>query len=237
MKMRLFDPQLYLSGMDAYETPRHAAYLASYPWFGVEGLTEYESSQHTQSKWSQYSRTIIPSIWPGSAPDNQQVIDDGVQECIDFQLRKGCWGIILPSPLTIDPSTDYNNELRWLDAGLTYCREQNIEEPLFATIAISDLCVRYADPQDNLLLDLITDSISAREVDGVYIVLEQGSEPADSRSCSNIRSLRSVLDLVHVFSNDADLRVVVNFFGFFGFLGFFGAKSWKTVKRTKNETP
>jgi Mn2+/Fe2+ NRAMP family transporter len=27
------------------------------------------------------------------------------------------------------------------------------------------------------------------------------------------------------------------FFGFFGFLGFFGAKSWKTVKGSKNETP
>ena len=227
MKLRLFDPQLYLSDMDAYETRRHTANLASYPWFGVDGLSEYKSAQQTQSKWSEYSRKVIPSIWPGNSPANQKVIDEGVQECIDFQIRKGCWGIILPSPLTTDPSTDYTNELRWLDASLTYCKKNKIQAPLFATVAISDLCVRYADPKDNILLELITDSISAREVDGVYIVLEQGSEPADGRSCSNTRSLRSILDLVHIFSKEAELRVVVNFFGFFGLaLLAAGAEIW-----------
>jgi hypothetical protein len=90
--------------------------------------------------------------------------------------------------------------------------------------------VRYTVPTENRLLDLIADSISAREVDGVYIVLEQSSEPNETRHCGDIRSLHSMLTLVHYLSRDAGLRVVVNFMGAFGLaLEAAGAEKWASA--------
>jgi hypothetical protein len=76
-------------------------------------------------------------------------------------------------------------------------------------------------------LDLILDSIGAREVDGVYLVIEQGNEADETRHITNTRVLWSALYLTYLFSKDARKMVGVNFFGFYGLaLEAVGAEFW-----------
>jgi len=231
LEHRLFDPQLYMAGLDATESPTHCAKLASYPWFGVSGLDEYDSGIQTQASWQDDVEKKIVSICPRHPPTDSGHIRDALQQCIEFQHRFGCRAVILPSPLTTNSGTNYSAELFWLDSALEYLHHRKTENafnlPVFATVALTDVCVRYDDPNANLLLDLILDAISAREVYGVYIVLEQSSEGDGERQCGNTRALASILRLVHGFSQDCGLRVVVNFMGAFGLVcEAAGAESW-----------
>ncbi len=217
MSKRLFDPQLYQAALDASASTKHCAKLATYPWFGVSGLDEYKSSAQTQAGWTRNAKQRIASIWPGRPPRDPGIIHEAVRECIDFQHRLECMAIILPSPLTVNPGTDYAEELLWLDSALSYVEKRPAPKvPVYATVALTDTCVRFLDPPENPLLDLILDTVSAREVDGVYLTLEQASEPADSRHCGSTRALQSLLHLVHHFSADCGLHVGVNFLGAFG---------------------
>ena len=228
LKNCIFDPQLYLSSLDSSASRKHCAKLASYPWFNVKNLNEYQSAEQTQQSWMEFAKANIHKIWSGSYPDDRETIKHVVRDCVDLQLRLGCSSIILPSPLTVEPGTNYQSELIWLDSGITYINTLNgIDLPIYATLALSDICIRFLEPQDNPLLEIVLDSISAREVDGVYIVIEQASEPDDVRHCSNSKALRSVLELVHTFSKDAGLKVGVNFLGFFGlYCKAAGAEWW-----------
>lgn len=217
MAVRYFDPQLYYAGLDANSSVKHCAKLATYPWFGVTGLQDYDSGIQTQSSWRQETEENIASIWPSRPPDDPDQIRHAIKECIDFQERFGCEAIILPSPLTVDPGTDYSRELFWIDAALDYINsKENFDIPVFATIALADFCLRSFDPTENALLDIIADSVSAREIDGVYLVMEQASEPPGVRYPGDTRSLWSLLHLVHIFSQDCGLDVGTNFLGKFG---------------------
>lgn len=217
LRNRLFDPQLYLAGLDAGASPGHCANLASYEWFGIRGVQSFDSGQHTQPQWKKQAVAAIPRLWTGSAPNAPKLVAKLVRACIDFQIRIGCGTVTLPSPLTSDPSTSYNDELLWLDAGLEYMTTLGSPRPpALATIALADVCLRYSDPAKNSLLALIIDVVSARGVDGVYLVVEQGSEPTDTRQCGTKRTLWSVLHLTHAFARDAGGTVAANFLGPFG---------------------
>lgn len=227
MANRLFDPQLYLSTANPIKSPKVCAKLVSYPWFGVSNIPQYQSSVQSQSNWAAQVERQITSLWPNSTPIDAETIHLGIRECIELQIRKGFEAVILPSPLTTDPTTAYDEELMWLDEGLRIVQEIGTNLPIYATVALADICVRYNQPNENRLLELIADSISAREVDGVYLVLEQGAEPSDTRHCSDVRTLHSMLTLVHYLARDAGLQVVVNFMGAFGLaLKAAGAKTW-----------
>ena len=227
LRRRLFDPQLYLAGLDAAESPEHCAKLATYPWFGITGLFPYDSGLQTQKGWTATARARIPTLWLRNPPSDPATLRTSASECIDFQKRLGCESIILPAPLTADPATDFSQELAWLDSALEHARESSASVPLFATVAVSDICLRYSEPETNALLALILDSVSAREIDGVYLVLEQGSEAADGRHCGNVRTLSSILHLTYLFANDCRLRVIVNFLGAFGLAcEAVGAEGW-----------
>lgn len=223
MKSLLFDPQLYMAGLDAAESREYCTKLATYPWFGAFGLDEYDSGEQTQASWKKLAEEQIHLLWPKTAPTHPDVIEEGVKECIRFQREIDCSAIILPSPLTIDRSTDYQLELLWLDTAIDYIGYLNelhdsstFDTPVFATLAVSDVCVRHSAPEPNPLLDLVLDAVSAREIDGVYIILEQASETDRERQCGNTYALSSILHLVHVLSSDCNKRVVVNFLGPFG---------------------
>jgi hypothetical protein len=230
MQTLLFDPQLYLAGLEAHQSRQRCANLATYPWFGISSqLQAYDSSEQTQSDWTVKARERIASIWPSRAPTEAAEIALGVQACVDLQLRLGCEAIILPSPLTYDPSTDYRIELDWLDAGISYAK-QATEVPVYATVALSDLCFRYSPPESNQFIEMLTDAVSARGVAGVYVVIEQGSEPADAKQCGNARVLASALHLTHLFAKDASLDVAVNFLGVFGVAcAAAGARLWSSA--------
>lgn len=215
MVRMLLDPQLYLAGLDVNQSPKQCAKLSTYPWFGVPAAQVYDSGEQTQKKWMDEAVATIRGRWPGKPPTDPAVIKLGAEECVDLQLALGCEAIILASPLTHDASTSYDEELAWLDAGLAHARAHT-DRPVFATVAITDVCLRFTDPENNQLLDLISDAVSARGVDGVYFVVEQASEAADTRQCGNVRTLASVLHVVHEFAKECELTVVTNFLGMFG---------------------
>ena len=229
---RFFDPQLYLAGLDANESSGACAKLATYSWFGIDGLKEYDSKQQKQSEWKEELEKMIADIWKSSPPKasaDLEFVSQVVADCINFQMQIGCTGLILPTPLIYDPGTNLSEELLWLDIGLDFVKKFNIDLPIYATIAISDVCLRYSDPTENSLLDLILDSVSAREAQGVYLVIEQSSEANEARQIVNTRVLRSALHLTHSFKKYAGLKVGVNFFGVFGLvLEAVGADFWAT---------
>jgi hypothetical protein len=73
---------------------------------------------------------------------------------------------------------------------------------------------------------MVLDTVAAREVDGVYLILEQRVQP-ETRHSSSTRALWSLLHLVHSFSQEAKMRVAVNFLGHFGLVcEAVGAEIW-----------
>lgn len=228
MHRRFFDPQLYLAGLDANETPKPCFNLATYPWFSV-CLPEFDSSEISQSDFKKEQIEIISQIWTGQIPTGEDCISDSVAKCIQLQIKLGCEGIILPSPLTDEPTSDYSTELEWLDAGIHYIQENHIEKPIFATIAISDICLRFQDLNQNQLLNIIIDSISAREINGIYLVFEQRTERDETKYLGNTRVISAALEIIHKFKIENRLSVIVNFFGPFGIvLSAIGADIWAT---------
>lgn len=228
LNRRLFDPQLYLAGLEATSSPKPCVKLASYPWFGCTAIDIYNSKEQSQATWSADALSNIATTWPGCAPTDTDVIKNAIADCIDFQTKIGCEAIILPSPLTVDPAAGYQEELLWLDLAQEYLSTTLPSIlPIYATVAINDNCLRHLDAKNNPMLDMIADSVSARGVDGVYLVVEQGGESSDSRQCNSAKVLESLLHLVHVFSQDCGLAVVVNFVGAFGLAcEAAGAQAW-----------
>ncbi len=228
----LFDPQLYLAGLDPNQSGKFCATLASYPWFGINGINKYESDQISQKDWAKQAEKLIVNLWTRDAPDpkkDTKLVKDVIGDCVDYQLQLGCKAIILPSPLTHDPGTDYSDELFWLDSGIEYIQRNGINLPVYATIAIVDSCLRFYDPHQNPVLDLILDSVSAREINGVYLVIEQSNERSETKHISDTRVLWSALHIAHILKDDMNLDVLAQFFGPFGLaIEAAGAKSWAT---------
>lgn len=225
---RLFDPQLYLAGLEPGVAPKHCVKLATYPWFGAGDLPRFDSGEQRQSEWTDSAVKKIRKSWPGEALTDPDLIAVAAKKCVDFQRSLGTWAILLPSPLTIDFSSDYSCEMEWLDAGLRHVESlADSRVPVFATVAISDTALRlHQEPQKNPLLGVVLDQISARPLDGVYLVVEQSTESADTRQCNSARTLRSLLYLVHQFSGEAELQVGVNFVGAFGLVCEAAGASW-----------
>lgn len=229
MKHLLFDPQLYLAEIECGSSKgrKHCAKLASYPWFGVTGLPTYDSANQKQHHWMTEAVEKISKIWPGKAPTDPEAVALGARECVDFQIRKGTRAIIVPSPLTVDFASDYAAELQWVDDALAHVKALGgVEVPVFASVVISDLALKFHEPEHNPLLATVLDQLTAREVQGVYIVIEQSSEPSDTRHCASPKTLRSLLYLVHQFSREAQLQVGINFQGAFGLVCEAAGATW-----------
>src|SRR5204863_3374710 len=97
-----------------------------------------------------------------------------VQICVDVQANVGCESIILPAPLITELFTDFTIEGMWLDAGLRLAADSGRSR--LATVAISDSCLRPVPPEKNDLVETIIDQVSAREPEGVYLVIETSQE-------------------------------------------------------------
>jgi len=232
LNRRLFDPQLYLVGLDAFQSPKPCVKLATYPWIETnKEFDTYKSNLQTQQKWTEKALKQISAIWKQEEPKGETRIKEALEDCVEFQTSIGVEGIILPSILTSDLSTDYSVERDWLDLGIKVVRKQEDAAvlPVYATVAISDVCLTLVKPEENTLLEMITDVVSSREIDGVYLVVEQGGESDDVRCMTAKRSCRSLLELVHTFSKEAKLKVLVNYAGQFGFAcRGAGADTWSS---------
>lgn len=228
MQSRLFDPQLYLAELDVHRVPDACVKLASYPWFDAT-LKQYISDELSQNQWRKIAEEDIANHWTGMPPVGDQNVANAASDVVDFQMEIGCRYIVLASPLTKDPSTTYEVEISWLEHGLARARDVASGIPVYATVALQDLCLNFTEPRLNKLLDLIADQITARGVDGVYLVIEQGSEQDDTRNCGSTRTLHSVLRFVHMLSQFGGIKVFVNSLGAFGLACLAaGASEWAT---------
>lgn len=166
----LFDPQVYLAELDATRYAARCATLASYSWFETGDLDFKRTGRsRTQTNWSKKKRRLIKDYWTGRAPEN---VDEAALYAANVQHQLGCEAIILAGPLTTNPNTDLHLELEWLDRGIDVTKKVNTTGvPVLATVALSDRVLTGIAPFENALLDTVIDQVSARHVDGVYIVL------------------------------------------------------------------
>src|SRR5688572_14509315 len=207
LQRRLLDPQLYLSGLDASACVKSCVNLASYGWFNVDGLAEYDSALMTQGEWKKRAERQVARGWTGRLPRAAGTIHATVRRCIETQRGLGCEAVILPAPLLSDPASDYSSELAWIDAGLQVQSEVDADAPYYVTVAISDSCLRGVDRWASQQLDLVLDQVTARRPRGVYLVIEQANE--DGYYISHPNTIGALLRLVRGFKSAGVDRVFV----------------------------
>ena len=225
LRHRLFDPQLYLAGLDVRVCEKTVFKLATYPWFGVN-LAEYDSTAHqTHQHYKQQMQANVAKKWLSKAPQDTQAISKCVAMALQFQINLGCEVLIAPSPLT-SMNNGYTTEVKYLDAASQFVRDNHITTPLLGTVAISDGMLKGIDPLQNSLLQVITSHIAAREeLSGAYLVLEQTADTG--YVCTNEDTLLSLLIIVDDICQGANKRVVTNYLGHFGLvLTAAGAETW-----------
>lgn len=223
---RLLDPQVYLAELDAVRCSDRCTKLATYGWFDVGELDSARTSGHRgMQKWIQKSKRIIGDHWAGILPSGENR-EQAVAIALETQLSVGCEALVLPTPLIDDQFSDLGIEMNWLDDGLRIGGGE-YELPLLATVAIADSCLRQTDPSDNPIIDSILDQVTAREPDGVYLVLELATE--EGYYCTSQNTIGSLLRLVDGFRQAGIGRIVVNYWTVAGLLALaFGADSWCT---------
>jgi hypothetical protein len=221
---RLLDPQVYLSDLQPDRCRNTCTCLASYSWFLADNVPAFDSGQQTQAEWRRAVQNDITAIWrrtPTTAADIRRAVD----ECISFQVRIGVEAIILPSPLTRDHASDYAREAEWLEIGCERAAALAAGTPAFATIAISDTCLRGFRPRENTLIDIILDQVTARARAGAYVVLEQANET--TYNCTSSNTVGSLLRLVSGLKAGGLERVIVCYAGTAGLLALaVGADAW-----------
>jgi hypothetical protein len=175
LRRRLVDPQFYLATLLGAKCRRACVNLASYGWFAADGFESYDTKKHgKQNQWKANAQDNIHEHWTGTLPTDEKSIEKAVQICVDVQANVGCESIILPAPLITELFTDFSVEGTWLDAGLRLAADSGLGR--LATVAISDSCLRPVAPEKNDLIETIIDQVSAREPEGVYLVIETSQE-------------------------------------------------------------
>lgn len=208
----LFDPQMYLAGLDAEQCTKTCARLASHPWFAVPDLPDFDSQSMTRREWDKQLQAVVGATWPGDAPTGD---DAGAAafSAVDFQLELGCTHMILPAPLIDTREGEAEIAGTWVDVGLEVAEELDVAQPLLATVAVLDSVLNEMAFENGGLLDTIVDQISARDgLDGVYLVIAQTQAehpfspkesiaPAYAHLCSRFRAA----GLQFIIPNFADL--------------------------------
>ena len=214
LQRRLIDPQFYLATLLGAKCKKACVNLASYGWFATDGFESYDTEKHgKQNQWKANAKSNIEDQWTGTLPEDEKSIENAVRVCVNVQANVGCESIILPGPLITDLFTDFTVEGTWLDAGLRVAAD--LERGRLATVAISDSCLRPVAPEKNHLLGTIIDQVSAREPEGVYLVIETSQ---DAYYNTDANTIGSMLRLVHGFKEAGVGTVVVSLAGVAGLL-------------------
>jgi hypothetical protein len=216
LKHRLFDPQLYLAGLDKNIAPKTVSKLATQPWFGRHEVPEYDSKEHGSLKgYKDTFQKDLLKTWRGKAVSTDRAIERAVRDCVEYQIELGCEGVILPSPLAGVESFAYETETRWLDAGVDIVKEMRLSIPVYATVAISDATLRGVDGFQNPLLASIAGQIATRrELAGAYIVVEQSTDSGYACTARDVTT--GLLVLSDDLARGAGKQVLVNYMGTFG---------------------
>lgn len=210
----LFDPQLYLSGLDSKSRETVCARLATYPWFLSANIPEFDSGETTRSKWEKDVKERIEDCWLGILPQGAEIAE-ACRTALEFQLNLSCSHVILPSPLIDQREDEALIQATWLDAGLAEARNLDIGQPLLFTIALDELILNDAAFAAGGFLDIVVDQVTAREgLEGVYIVVAQTH--AEHPNATDRRVLRAYLRLSKAFSDAGYSAVITNYAGVFG---------------------
>jgi hypothetical protein len=210
----LFDPQLYLAGLEAASCENTCARLATYPWFDVQGIPGFDSDETGLRQWEQNIRAEIGSRWPGRAPEGQAVAL-ACRSAIEFQLRLGCTHLVIPAPLIAEREDEGQSTAEWLDAGLSVAENLEVGQPLLVTVAVDEGILNEAAFASGGILDTIADQVTARSgLDGVYIVVAQTYPNSPFENSEFVQ--RAYLHLSQVFSQAGCGIVLTNFACVFG---------------------
>lgn len=237
-QVRLFDPQLYLSGLDAATCGDAVAKLATYPWFRSRTVPSFDSGESTQAAWAKTHRAALLASWSQDSVLGSDHIGRASQKAVTFQLALGVARLILPAPLVTSSADPASLSAEWWDAALSSARLLGTGTPALATIAIADYLLRAQDGSAEIVLDQFVAAAAARRADlsGVYLVLEQSS--VDEYSISDRRVINALLQLTQRLSA-VGLEVVVgpSSMATFAMLGF-GASAvatgfYRSLRRTR----
>lgn len=225
LKTRFLDPQVYLSTLNVGSARNTCANLHSYGWFaGIAGAA-FDSEEQTQRDWKRDASQEILQLWQGRPPTGDAEIEDSIRRATEIQQQLGCAGIILPAPLTLESHSGLDIEMQWLETGLEIAHRLAPDLPRYASIALSDRCLRGIDPWRSVFLDGVLDQVSAREPEGVYIVIELANE--DSYYICDPNTVGSILRLCHGFKRAGVNKVIIAYAGLTGFMALAaGADAW-----------
>lgn len=226
----LFDPQLYLSGLDLSRCTTTCARLSTYPWFGGGSEYEFDSEIQTQKEWFEIHKSSM--VWPVALPTIKQGIKESIITCFDFQISIGVTHLTIPTPIVEDVEDEFASQLLWIDTALEL--KTDYELPMLATVAFTDNIVIHQDPLDNRVVQTIIDNLSAREeLDGAYVLPIQTGN-------NSIRIIEkgvatTLLHISHILGNQNGKIIFVNFADSFGYAclavgatGFIGGYTNKT---------
>jgi hypothetical protein len=210
----LFDPQIYLSGLDCETCDLTCSRLATYPWFATDDVPEFDSGESTRSEWEKAVRSQIRQSWVGKPPVGQ-AIAGACHSALEFQLSLSCTHMILPSPLIEEREDEVQVQSEWLDQALAAAEELEIGQPLLATVAIAEAVLNDAAFDEGGFIEAILDQVTARTgIDGVYILIAQTH--AQNPNSTDSRVLRAYLTLSHACAKAGYSTVLTNYAGVFG---------------------
>lgn len=225
LSRRLLDPQLYLAELNAASCRAACTNLSSYGWFPLAREVPFDSAEQKQAEWKAEVVASIETAWTGKLPASSGEMDLAISICLATQRLLGVEALILPAPLTRDPLSDCAVEMDWLDRGLSIAKQLAPQLPALASVAVSDVALRSAEPWDNPLVSAFLDQLTARGVTGAYIVPVMDAE--NSYYFTHPRTVGAILRLCDGLSVGGASRIVVNYAGTAGLLALgAGADTW-----------
>ena len=217
----MFDPQLYLSGLDASRCSKVCARLASYPWFGVAGAPDFDSGESRRSEWTTQMREHVVEHWANALPEDETDVYNACFDCIEQQLDLSCTHLILPSPLMTEREDEAEVAATWLDQSIAAANEWEVGQPVLATVALHESTLNDRAFEANGYLDTVVDQITSRDgIDGVYVVIMQAQSAHPFETLSPVN--RAYLYLSQAFSEHF-ATVIVNFADIFGLVCLAGS--------------
>lgn len=207
----LFDPQLYLAGLDEDTCNLTCAKLSTYQWFGGSEI-EFDSGEISQREWFNQHRESM--TWPGTVPIIKKEVLECIRNCFNYQLEIGVTQLIIPVPLVEDPDDEFVQQIFWIDAALEL--KDDYELPMLATVAFVDQLLIHQPPLENKLAQAIIDNIAVRtELDGIYVLPVQTVD--NTTRIDNKRVAEFLLHISYIVGHENEKIVVVNFADAFGY--------------------
>lgn len=209
---RLFDPQLYLAGLNSSECPRACGNLGTYPWFGIDAPA-FDSGVQRIDDYKRETKPLILSNWTGVRPLDH--LEHYCRRAIEFQEMLAVSQIILPAPLML-AREDISVLSEWIEAAESALKDLEVETPALATIAIAERCLIESAFGVSGLLERIADLVTSREtLSGAYVVIaqEQDGHPFETQS----QVLKGYMFLSRELKIAGTNNIICNFCDVFGF--------------------